>query len=126
MFWGLLSVAEKDLCKLIYAFFKLILIAVVADSKPFFYRCACHGVADDVFQDHGIVPFPEKFFFWPSITFLDGGVPFQEPVNPFPDIAVWRFCAVAFQSLPDQFPFPFVPDAFFLILYRRAFSGRFL
>ena len=45
MSWGLFSVAEKDLCKLIYALFKLILISVVADFKPFFYRCACHVVA---------------------------------------------------------------------------------
>ena len=59
MSWGLLSVAEKDLCKLIYALFKLILISVVADFKPFFYRCAFHRVADDVFQDQGIVPFSE-------------------------------------------------------------------
>lgn len=60
MSWGLLSVAEKDLCKLIYAFFKLIFIAIVADFKPFFYRCAFHGVANDVFQNQGIVPFPKK------------------------------------------------------------------
>lgn len=104
MSWGLFSVAEKDLCKLIYALFKLILISVVADFKPFFYRCACHVVADDVFQDQGIMPFPEE-----GIALQEpfpSGVPLQEPVNPFPDIAVRWLCAVPFQSLPDQFPFP--------------------
>ena len=103
MSWGLLSVAEKDLCKLIYALFKLILISVVADFKPFFYRCACHVVADDVFQDQGIMPFPEE-----GIALQEpfpSGVPLQEPVNPFPDIAVRWLCAVPFQCLPDQFPF---------------------
>ena len=104
MAWDSLSVAEKDLCKLIYALFKLILIAVVADFKPFFYRRAFHGVADDVFQDQGIVPFPEE-----GIALQEpfpSGVPLQEPVNPFPDIAIRWLCAVPFQCLPDQFPFP--------------------
>ena len=82
----------RVLCKLIYALFKLILISVVADFKPFFYRCACHVVADDVFQDQGIMPFPEE-----GIALQEpfpSGVPLQEPVNPFPDIAVRWLCAV--------------------------------
>ena len=115
---GLLSVAEKYLCKLIYALFKLILIAVVADFKPFFYRCACHVVADDVFQDQGIMSFPEE-----GIALHEpfpSGVTLQEPVNPFPDIAVRWLCAVPFQSLSDQFPFPLTLTLRFQIALSRV------
>ena len=67
-------------------------------QEYFFYRCAFHGVADDVFQDQGIVPFPEE-----GIALQEpfpSGVPLQEPVNPFPDIAVRWLCAVPFQCIP--------------------------
>lgn len=48
---SLLSVPEKYLCKLTDALFKLIFIAVVTDFMPFLYRCVCHGLADNIFQN---------------------------------------------------------------------------